>query len=38
MINNIISLAKKAAETVGFLAFMAGVCIAIEFAQFWGLV
>lgn len=34
----LIAIAKKAAETVGFLAFMAGVCIAIEFAQFWGLV
>ena len=33
-----VSLAKKAAETVGFLAFMAAVCVGIEFAQFWGLV
>lgn len=32
--NRLISLAKKAAETVGFLAFMAAVCVSVMFAQF----
>lgn len=32
--NALISYAKKAAETVGFLAFMAAVCVGVQFYQF----
>lgn len=34
MIRSLISLAKKAAETVGVLAFFWGIMVAIQFAQF----
>ena len=32
----LISYAKKAAETVGFLATCWAICVGIEFAQFFG--